>query len=162
MTSGRQSAGRLEREITMSSFVHTNYPARHPGIGRAISAFAAIRGLWTRFDSARGMATLLLAAMVSALLVVANQVIDTWTEGHLMAAWIALWVIGFAAIGLLAAPTRRASRGLRAGWQAWAVRRRQAMEDDKLWQVALGDARVMAELSRAMSADSSGDLRRYY
>ena len=51
---------------------------------------------------------MLLAAVVSALLVVANQVIDTWTEGHLLAAWIVLWTVAFAALGLLAAPARRA------------------------------------------------------
>jgi hypothetical protein len=30
----------------------------------------------------------LLSAVVAALLVVANQVVDTWTEGHLLMAWI--------------------------------------------------------------------------
>ena len=55
------------------------------------------------FDGARGAAALLLAAIVSALLVVANQVIDTWTEGHLLAAWIVMWTVAFAALALFAA-----------------------------------------------------------
>ena len=51
--------------------------------------------------------------MVSALLVVANQVIDTWTEGHLLAAWMVLWLVAFAALALLTAPARRAGVALR-------------------------------------------------
>ena len=31
-------------------------------------------------------------------MVVANQVIDTWSEGHLLAAWMVLWVVAFAAL----------------------------------------------------------------
>ena len=41
---------------------------------------------------------MLLAAIVAAFLVVANQVVDTWTEGHLLAAWIVLWMVAFAAL----------------------------------------------------------------
>ena len=37
--------------------------------------------------------------------------------------------------------------------------RRQRMEDDKLWGIALTDARVMADLSRAMSRDALRDTR---
>ena len=46
--------------------------------------------------------------------------------------------------------------------KSWNERRRQAAEDDKLWNLALTDARVMAELSRAMSSEASVDLRKYY
>ena len=107
----------------MTSFVHVNIPTEHPGVARAERAFAALRDLGRNFDGARGAASLLLAAVVAALLVVANQVIDTWTEGHLLAAWIALWTVAFAAIGLLAALDGRARRHA----QARAERRRQAL-----------------------------------
>ncbi|QJW83294.1 hypothetical protein HK414_00675 [Ramlibacter terrae] len=40
--------------------------------------------------------------------------------------------------------------------------RKQRAEDDKLWAVALSDARVMADLSRAMSAEASRRGRAYY
>jgi hypothetical protein len=51
--------------------------------------------------------------------------------------------------------------------QAWlkrqAAERRQAAEDAKLWQVALNDDRVMADLSRAMSAAAVvRNLKTYY
>lgn len=43
-----------------------------------------------------------------------------------------------------------------------AAARRQRREDDKLWSIALSDARVMADLSRAMSRDALRDVRAYY
>lgn len=145
----------------MTSFVHVDFPTEHPGVARAERAFGALRQLGRAFDSARGVAALLLAAVVSTLFVVANQVIDTWTEGHLLAAWIVLWTVAFAAIGLLAAPLRRAVQSGRAAWARSSAARRQAAQDRELWALALTDARVMAELSRAMSRDTLRDVRGY-
>ena len=146
----------------MTSFAHVEYPTEHPGVVRAERAIETFRQATRNFEGARGAAALLLAAIVAALLVVANQVIDTWTEGHLLAAWIVLWTIAFAGIALLAAPARRTVLALRASWKAAVAARRQAAEDRRLWDVALTDARVMADLSRAMSVDAPRDLRHYY
>ena len=146
----------------MTQFVHVEYSTRHAGVERVQRGFAALKSIAAAFDGARGAAALLLAAIVSALLVMANQVVDTWTEGHLLAAWIVLWTIAFAGIALLAAPARRTVLALRASWKAAVAARRQAAEDRRLWDVALTDARVMADLSRAMSVDAPRDLRHYY
>lgn len=54
------------------------------------------------------------------------------------------------------------AQSVRKSYGAWVERRRQAAEDDKLWNLALTDARVMAELSRAMSAGAASDIRKYY
>ncbi|AEG91189.1 hypothetical protein [Ramlibacter tataouinensis] len=143
----------------MASFVQIDHPTEHPGVVRFERAFQALR------EGARGGrngASLLLAAMVAALLVVANQVVDTWTEGHLLAAWIVMWLVAFAALALLAAPARRGAASVRAALRNWRVARRQAAEDRKLWDVALTDARVMADISRAMSTGAARDVRAYY
>jgi hypothetical protein len=145
----------------MTRFVQAQYPTEHAGVGRIVRAATTIQEGLRQFDGARGAATLLLAAVVSALLVVANEVVDTWTEGHLLAAWIALWTVAFAALALFAAPARRAGAALRDGLQAWAVRRKEAAEDRKLWEIALHDARVMADLSRTMSSEALRDPRYY-
>lgn len=146
----------------MTSFVHTEYPAEHPGVARAGRAAQTLRTLADGFDSGRGAASLLLAAIVAAVLVVANQVIDTWTDGHLLTAWIGMWAIAFAALAVLAAPARRAVYGARSAFKRWAADRKRAAEDEKLWALALVDARVMADISRAMSRDASRDVRGYY
>ena len=145
----------------MTSFAHVDYRTEHPGVGRAENAAAAFKDVATHFDSARGAATLLLAAVVSALLVVAHQVIDTWSEGHLLAAWMVLWLVAFAALALFAVPARRAGVALRGAAKAWAERRRRAADDQRIWQVALQNPRVMAELNHAMGIDTVSDLRRF-
>ena len=73
---------------------------------RAENAAAAI-GTPRPISTVRaGAASLLLAAVVSALMVVANQVIDTWSPGHLLAAWMVLWVVA-ATLALLTLPAAR-------------------------------------------------------
>src|SRR6218665_3738618 len=99
----------------MTSFVNVQYPSEHLGVVRAENALAALKQAAAGFDGARGMAALLLAAMVSALLVFAQQVIDSWAERHQWVAWLALWLLAFAALALLAGAPRRAAAGVRGG-----------------------------------------------
>lgn len=147
----------LNRGTEMTNFVHVDYPTEHPGVVRAENAAAALKGIAAGFDSARGAASLMLAAVVSALLVLANQVVDRWTDGHLLSAWMVLWLVAFAALALLSAPARRAGLALRAGFARWAEGQRHAAEDRRTWQVALRDPRIMAELNHGLS-----DIRKYY
>jgi hypothetical protein len=148
--------------MTTTSFAHTNYPTRHPGVERAARATEVFKGFAAAFDGTRATASLLLAAIVAALLVVANQVIDTWTEGHLLAAWIVMWAVAFAALALLAAPARRAVQSVLAGYQAWRAAAIQRNHDEQFWQAALSDARIMADISRAMSSAAVRDIKAYY
>ena len=139
----------------MTSFVHTEFPTSHPGVERFENAIAAAKAVAKNFDSGRGLATLLLAATVSALLVVANQVIEAWSDGHLLLAWIALWAVAFAALALLAGPARRFARSFRPMLAAWSAARKDQAEDRKLWELACQDARVMSDISAAMSRQAA-------
>lgn len=145
----------------MARFIQAEYPTEHAGLARFSRGIATIAAAARGFDGARGTATLLLAALVSALLVVANELVTTWTEGHLLAAWVVSWVIGFAALALFATPARRAANSVRAGLRSWSAARKERAQDEKLWKVALSDARVMADLSRAMS-DEARRGKAYY
>jgi len=131
----------------MTSFAHVQYPTEHPGVVRMERAGRTIRHLVK--NASRSGATLLLAAVVAALLVVANQVVDTWSEGHLLAAWIVMWTIAFASIALLAAPTKDVTVSLLSGFKRWNAARRQAAEDRAMWRIALSDPRVMHDLDCA-------------
>lgn len=146
----------------MTSFVHVEYSTQHPGVVRAGQALDALKALAHRFEGTRGTASLLLAAVVAGLLAISSQWIGRWTDGDAMAAWMIMWAIAFAALALLAGPLRTVTASVRSAVAHGAAKRRQAAEDDKLWNLALTDARVMAELSRAMSSDAAGDIRRYY
>lgn len=143
----------------MTSFAHVDHPSQHPGVVRAERVAQSLKHAVHHFDATRSGASMLLAAIVAAFLVVANQVVETWTEGHLLAAWIVLWMVAFAALGLMAHPAKRMAAGLRTGFRRWSAARRQAAQDRELWNLALTDSRVMADISRAMTMDASRDLK---
>jgi hypothetical protein len=88
---------------------------------------------------------------VSALLVVANQVIEAWSDGHLLMAWIALWAVAFAALALLAAPASRLARSIRPALAEWRAARKAIADDRQMWELAREDARVMSEIYAAMA-----------
>jgi hypothetical protein len=134
----------------MTAFVHVDYPSHHPGVDRAEQVIERFEHATAAFDGARGVATLLLAALVSALLVVANEVIETWSDGHLLAAWIALWLVGFAALALLARPMRALTVRAPQAWRNRRAARRQSLHDARLWDCAQHDSRIMADILCAM------------
>ncbi|MCD2165240.1 MAG: hypothetical protein LBE58_12110 [Comamonas sp.] len=132
-----------------NSFVHTDMATEHTGVLRVERAAEHLK---TTFGTKGVGASLMLAALVSAVLVVATRLVDSVAGGsHWIAGWALLWAVAFVAIALLAAPARNLSSSLRAARRSWDEGHRRAMEDDKTWQVALQDSRVMADLNRAMS-----------
>ena len=48
-----------------------------------------------RVPAAGSRLGMLLAAVLAALLVVADQLIETWVDGHLLLMWVALWTVTF-------------------------------------------------------------------
>jgi hypothetical protein len=44
---------------------------------------------------------------------------------------------------------------IRAGYRAWTESRQQAAADERIWNAALQDARLMADLARAMDRQGS-------
>lgn len=146
----------------MTSFAHVDYPQEHPGVVRVERAAQSVTRAVRQFDGTRAGASLLLAAIVAAMVMVAGQVIDTWTEGHLLGAWMVMWAVAFAALALFAGPAKRAAAAVRVGLKRWALARKRAAEDAELWQLALTDARVMADLSRAMGERAGPEIKTYY
>ena len=101
------------------------------------------------FDSSRSLAGMLLAAVVAALLVVADQLIDTWADGHLLVVWVALWTVAFAALALLAPPLRQLADTTAAALTRWSQTRALRRADEAIWLVAQRDPRVMRDLEMA-------------
>jgi hypothetical protein len=145
----------------MTKFAVIDFPSQHQGVARIEGAVSHLRRSATRFDPTRNGASLLLAALVAALLVVANEMVDTWGDGHLLAGWMLMWLIAFVGMALLAAPARRAAALLHGAVRSWSDARRRAAEDERTWNAALHDARIMADLSRAMNGIAVEDMRRY-
>ena len=135
----------------MTSFVHIDQFTEHPGVNRAAAAFDHLNEARHRFDGSRGLAALMLAAMVSALLVVADRLIWTWADGGLLLAWVALWAVAFVVLALFSRSTRTFAARVSSAWRASARRRAIERQDQALWRVAQTDSRVMADLATAMS-----------
>lgn len=149
----------------MTNFVQPNYPTHHEGIERMGAAMDSATQAYRNFDGARGLATFLLAAVVSGLLFAANQLIDTWADGHLLAAWVALWTVAFAVLALAAGPIRRAVLSLKefdgsAMYAVWSARRQARIADDKMWEYARHDKRLMADIMRAV--DNTSDAAKWH
>lgn len=115
---------------------------------------AVAAGLRKDTEGSRTLAGMLLAAVMSALLVVADQVIDTWADGHLLAGWVALWTVAFAALALLAPPLRQVSSYFAAAYSRWARAAALRRLEENMWEYARRDPRVMAELQYAWMRQS--------
>lgn len=137
-----------------SHFVHLEYSTVHPGVARAEQVVQNVRDIRDNFSGPRSLSTLLLAAVVAAMVVVADQLIDTWADGHLLAAWVTLWAVGFVAVGLFAGATRELASRLMTGLDAWSARLAQRRADERLWAIAQTDARLMADLQGAINRNA--------
>lgn len=141
-----------------SHFVHLEYSTVHPGVARAEQVVQNVRDIRNNFSGPGSLSTLLLAAVVAAMVVVADQLIDTWADGHLLAAWVTLWAVGFVAVGLFAGATRELASRLMTGLDAWSARVAQRRADERLWSIAQTDARLMADLQCAMNRNADHDM----
>ncbi len=137
----------------MTSFIHLDYATKHPGVARAEAVAASAgnmgRSIVKNFDGTTSLAAMLLAAFVAALVVVADLLIDTWADGHLLAAWVALWVVAFAAIALFAPAARKVAKVVYLAAKDWAARRAEAHAEAMYWESAMHDPRIMAEIHAA-------------
>jgi len=143
----------------MTSFVVSSYPTEHPGVARLEAAAEGWTELRRRLSSGRGLAAALLAGLAAAVLVVAFQVMDSLAEGHLLVIWMGAWLAGFAALALLAAPSRRLAGVLIGALRSAAERRVQARAEAQLWAVACSDPRVMGDLMVATQRDLDASVR---
>lgn len=100
-------------------------------------------------EGARGLSALLLAAAIATLIVVADQVIDTWADGHLMLAWVLLWAVVFAGLALFADSARQLARRTVASLDSWSRSLAEARAEMRLWDLARHDPRLMSDLMAA-------------
>nr|WP_295771232.1 hypothetical protein [Rhodoferax sp.] len=110
---------------------------------------ASPRGFALNFFNSRTLAGMLLAAALAALLVVADQLVDTWADGHLLAVWVALWTILFAAMALSAQSLRQLAETAAAGMARWSQTRAAKRADADMLRLAKQDHRIMRDLQIA-------------
>ena len=135
----------------MTRFIDINHPTHHQGADRVESAIDSAKQVRRDFSGARGLAALLLSALTAAIMVIAYQIMDSITESHLLAIWMALWIVAFAALVIFAGMTRQLAERVKSRLDAWSRNRAQAHADQRLWTMAQQDSRLMAELQVAMT-----------
>lgn len=133
----------------MTSFINPGYSHEHRGAARLEGVAAAVGRLGARFRGAKGLVAMLLAGAISALVVVADQIVSTWTDGHLLMAWISLWALIFAALALFTEATRGWSARVVAALEARSQAATERAADERIWAVAQSDPRFMADIQAA-------------
>lgn len=140
----------------MTSFVHVDQPTSHPGVARAEVLIERLRATRKSFDGARGLAALLLAAIVSSLLVVADKLMSTWTEnGGLLVAWVVLWAVAFLSLALFAGSVRGFAARAIAAARGAARRRAMARADADFLAYAQFDQRILRDLQAVATHQES-------
>jgi len=104
-------------------------------------------------DASKTLAGVLLSAVIASLLVVADQVIENWADGHLLMGWVALWSLVFAGLAFCARPLRRASTMVARSVDKRLKAAMQARLEARMWDYARMDPRVMDELRAAAKRD---------
>ena len=123
----------------------------HPYLAPSTSAArtASPSGFALNFFNSRTLAGMLLAATLAALLVVVDQLVDTRADGHLLAVWVALWTILFAAMAMSAQSLRQFAETSAARMARWFQARAAKRADDVMLRLAQQDHRIMRDLQVA-------------
>lgn len=129
-------------------------PAAETTLAPAAGATPGVYRARRNFDGARGLAAMLLAALVAAMVVVADHLISTWADGHLLMAWVVLWVVVFAGLALFANTARSMARSALRSLDAWSQSMAHARAEARLWDMARSDPRLMSELVHARMRES--------
>jgi hypothetical protein len=145
----------------MTRFVHIDYPTEHAGVVRAEAAYArgqaffantcaALGGLKNSVVSRSGLTLLALAAVVAAMVLVADRLVEIWAEDHLFAAWVALWTLIFATLAVFAPVAKSFVDTSLKELGAWREGNAARRADEAFLESAQSDPRVMAELRAAV------------
>ena len=135
----------------MTSFVHVNHPTIHPGVDRVEAAIDAVGQARRNFSGSRSLATLLLSSVAAAIMVAAYQVMDNVAEGHLLVIWIAMWAVAFALLAFMAGSVRSLAAKFKLSMDNWSANLASQRADNRLWEAAKSDSRVMADLRSAQT-----------
>lgn len=100
-------------------------------------------------NGVKGLAAMFLAAAVSALVIAADRVINTWSDQHLFYAWVVLWAVVFAGIALFAGTARRLAQRVMPALDRWSQALAESRADMRVWEAAQRDPRLMQELMLA-------------
>jgi hypothetical protein len=124
----------------MTMFVNLSYTTNHPGVSRFERAYALAKNLVQRLQQERTYAAALLMFGALSLIASIYDIVDASPEGQELGAWVILWtaiLVGLVGFG----------KYCKHQFMAWLKDDREA----RMWNTALTDYRVMADLRCAQS-----------
>jgi hypothetical protein len=121
----------------------------HFAPAKAAARISAPRGFALDLSDSHSLAGILMAAVLAAMLVVADQLVDPWSDGHLLAVWVGLWTIIFAVMALSAQSLRQLAGKVAAVWTRRSQARAARRSDAAMLNLARQDHRVMRDLQVA-------------
>lgn len=122
----------------MTAIVSSYHAVEHEGMNRVSKGFGFIAD---HVHNSR----LVYAGVLAAIVVLANALIAPTGLG----AWLVLWAIVFAVAALMTPTTPKSRAGI---LEQWLEAQRDARANEQMWQLALNDHRVMADLVAAQTA----------
>jgi ABC-type multidrug transport system fused ATPase/permease subunit len=128
--------------------MHSNAVKSMMGQGAAPAAGLPVAAIAS--TSSKTLATWLLGAGVATLLVLVNHLLDEWAQTHLIAAWLALWVVAVLAIAALRGVSRLLAQNVMRALDAGSANLARRRADQRLWALAQTDSRLMNDLQTAM------------
>lgn len=121
----------------MTAIVSSHPAAEHEGLNRVSNGLGFITN---HIHNSR----LVYAGVLAATVVLANALIEPSGLG----AWLALWAIVFAVAALMT-PSSKNRPGV---IEQWLQTQRDARANEQMWQLAINDHRVMADLLAAQTS----------
>ncbi len=94
----------------------------------------------------RALAGMVLAAMVTTLVIVADQIATTWRDTHLLVAWVLTWLVVFAGLALFASPAKAFAQRILQALNAWSRSRAMERAEARRWAFEKNDSRLLADL----------------
>lgn len=148
------AAKQISRETIMNNAIE-NFTQQYGSAYRLESAVDTVKKPVRQASSgSRGLLVVLFSAVTAAAWVVSYEVMDSVEEGHLLIMWMALWYVAFAALAMLGGTARRMNQRLKASLNQWVRRAASKRADERLWNSAKSNPRLMADLQAALLRQS--------
>ena len=124
----------------MTTFVNLSYTINHPGVVRFERAYTSVKAAIQRLQQESTYAAALLMFGALSLIASIYDIVDASPEGQELGAWVILWtavLVGLAGFG----------KYCKRQCVAWLKAEREA----RMWDSALTDYRIMADIRCAQS-----------
>jgi len=124
----------------MTTFVNLSYTTNHPGVARFERVYASAKAVIQRLQQESTYAAALLMFGALSLIASIYDIVDASPEGQELGAWVILWtavLVGLVGFG----------KYCKRQFMAWL----QADREARMWESALTDYRVMADIRCAQN-----------